>query len=693
MPASTGAAASRNCKQKEKEQPAAQVTMALLATFPEMQRKRGKHAGSKRTQWWTWQEPAWVADRVACLPARDADLSGKCQLLGLVLLSPGAMWQEDGLQSWGMEAEFLWRLALNYMWPLYVILISAALLSACSTRDCFVCKTVLFTCPCVVCSSCRYFKKPHCASSYRVQGAFPLLHERTVLLQRSSYGSAGISALQSPARSMVFQLLPEDLTVLARSNVADGRTVAEVLSERSVLLEALLCVRQPEPAARLIACNQGHEILLLPTCYNGNPVGGKEARLPLPHSMRFDVLCQGFPDQDWICHVWSDSSGGNVRESPAINGDTLEHLKAFLRRCVNAVDTNIAKNLRADAVKCVAVVDSLMRSFCSAVEARHKGKNIRYTAEQLLHAFLATHHMRSAESAFFAAEHICNLLFPGLFQEVMANMPSSTTLRRSKTQVDMAVLRLSQIQNRAAAQQGRVLFRYGWSDSSPIAGRDWFLSKHVCIDAEAAQLCYVAARMLALDTGGQVAAAHHAQQREEDGRRAQHAAPGNKSVRPFIGNDMEPEEEPVANMDAKPQTLSSQHRQRLASYIKGAVSCHVHVPTSVASGHTTLEYKAACLVHQVGMECENESDLNEWFLNVRSWTTDLGTEAGLAQCHVPPAQLLPSWWEWPPTLVHDGEDGGTDSNVLSAGWGSMVDAHSLMERRRMPWNPLNTSQS
>eukprot|EP00971_Amphidinium_carterae_P306192 6085405-Amphidinium_carterae.1 len=76
--------------------------------------------------------------------------------------------------------------------------------------------------------------------------------------------------------------------------------------------------------------------------------------------------------------------------------------------------------------------------------------------------------------------------------------------------------------------------------------------------------------------------------------------------------------------------LSQAHRQTLLQFLTHRLVLHVHVPTSLGIGHTDAPHKAAALAHQVGLETGSLSDFERFWHEVRSWTTDMGTELALA---------------------------------------------------------------
>lgn len=67
-----------------------------------------------------WEAPDWLEGRLRSLGLEPSlrsfpwsrerrNISQRMRIEGLVELGPGAVWQEDGLQTWGIEAKFMHR--------------------------------------------------------------------------------------------------------------------------------------------------------------------------------------------------------------------------------------------------------------------------------------------------------------------------------------------------------------------------------------------------------------------------------------------------------------------------------------------------------------------------------------------------------------------------------------------------------
>ena len=280
----------------------------------------------------------------------------------------------------------------------------------------------------------------------------------------------------------------------------------------------------------------------------------------------------------------------------------------------------------------------------------HAGRNARYSSAQVLHAVLSSWAMRSPDVAINVCEHICGMMFPGLFQSHSLHSPSSSTLRRSRAHVDFGLLMLAQEQNRCLELKPNY-FRYGWSDSSPIGGRNWLVSKHVAVPVKHVVLCYICARCLALDTAALAQIALEQQQNLDD-ESDDASRPYGVATSSWWLSDMEDPSSIASKFrddvadGGRVGLLSSSERQKLATHLLENVRLHTHIPTSLAMGQADLTHKSASLVHQIGVETSTPEDLSCWLDGVRSWCTDMGVEAALSEVRVKPEALLPSWWQW-----------------------------------------------
>jgi hypothetical protein len=132
-------------------------------------------------------------------------------------------------------------------------------------------------------------------------------------------------------------------------------------------------------------------------------------------------------------------------------------------------------------------------------------------------------------------------------------------------------------------------YRFGWSDSSPIYGRDWFLSKHVRVDSSKAFQLMQAAHALSLDRDWL--------QRKLKTRTnvvAGIAADGDDDALSDSSDDNDVPRGTVA--------LDQQNRSDLCQALVHGLVYHIHVPCSLGSGKTDLLHKCSSWAHQVGLD-------------------------------------------------------------------------------------------
>eukprot|EP00971_Amphidinium_carterae_P232137 4606566-Amphidinium_carterae.3 len=76
-------------------------------------------------------------------------------------------------------------------------------------------------------------------------------------------------------------------------------------------------------------------------------------------------------------------------------------------------------------------------------------------------------------------------------------------------------------------------------------------------------------------------------------------------------------------------------------------AAHTHIPCSLGEGASNLTHKASSLLHSIAVECVDRKSMLAYLRGCMSWTSDLGTEAGLSALRVTADSLLPPWWTWP----------------------------------------------
>ena len=123
-----------------------------------------------------------------------------------------------------------------------------------------------------------------------------------------------------------------------------------------------------------------------------------------------------------------------------------------------------------------------------------------------------------------------------------------------------------------------------WADSSPQAGREWFMLMHAAIQQDALVAAADAANRLS-------------------------------KSRPDFYEHFEAEDLDIEEVKALHQALLQ------------AVTHHKCIPVALGSGKVSLEDKVACPLHATGCECVDARSLQRHLNSFVSWTTDLGTEA------------------------------------------------------------------
>eukprot|EP00971_Amphidinium_carterae_P187101 3713710-Amphidinium_carterae.1 len=347
----------------------------------------------------------------------------------------------------------------------------------------------------------RYFNERACAVSYRITMVYELRSPFSVYMQTSSVASGGqVARLHTAGKSMLFYMSKEEFPSLAEAIVLTEHgetTVGQILGNKQF---ETVCVRQPLPVCELVLARWWSEIVVLPTCYEGKRLG---RTLPGQKTLfKKDIIVEGFPGRSWVEETAAIDANASIASSivsnnmPPLTELAIDELKALLRKM--ASQHELSPQDSHTASESIKILDGLAAPFREALKRKHLDRNVRYTAEELLHAFMSAQYLRSSTHLVDVCQYLCRLVAPGLEHEVAAHIPKKSTLKLSKAKVDWALLLVSQGKN--GSRHGATWLRYGWSDSSPIGGRDWLISKHVAIGILQLLPCYAAARVLALDT-------------------------------------------------------------------------------------------------------------------------------------------------------------------------------------------------
>ena len=450
---------------------------------------------------------------------------------------------------------------------------------------------------------------------------------------------------------MLFQPLMQEIPNIGscwlRTSSGGVIQLSQILPS-SVKPSSLCCLRQPRPVCQLVCAKLWKELLLLASCC-GDAAGGQN-------------LTSGFPSSAFLAamgpkvHVQAVVSAAHQNQKLAdapLQADMLDRIKSFLRMHIDLAGCSDEGKDEARIV--ISALTSWAKALREPLKAQMLSKQTRYSIKQLWHAFMTS---RFVHGTGFrnALEHACGAHWPGLFASVAEQGPSPSTLRRSQLLVDMSLMlsarrRNSTTMEHAVGGQRRTVssasavltFRWGWSDASPIGGREWLISKHVSISSHAVLPSFIAAALLGKDA---LALAPN-----------NSAAPQPRSCVPLCGFALDEDGDDTGANETclAPGTISGHgpkepltksERQVLAKYLRSQVQLHCHIPTSLGYGATAAQHKAAALVHSVGMECSSSLDMQNWFNGIMAWTTDLGAESLLPRFCLGCCDMLPEWWSW-----------------------------------------------
>ena len=380
----------------------------------------------------------------------------------------------------------------------------------------------------------------------------------------------------------------------------------------------------------------------------------------------------GFPSQAFLgamdpkAHIQAcaDALKQHKLVDIALQADMLDKIKAFLRTQSNL--PTCSEESKAEAETLIQALTSWANALRGPVKAQKLSRQSTYSIKQLWHAFMSSRFIRGATFRN-ALEHACGTHWPDLMSAVIgeATGPSRSTMRRSQILVDMALLLAGQRRN-ARKGTGVTTLRWGWSDASPQGGREWLISKHISISAQALLPCFFASTLLALDCPTSAASAPMPVSRQ---------CPSSEVAHEDLQFDGEAEEGASHEAFGRgswrlKQGLTKSERQALVKYLKAHMELHCHIPTSLGSGAAALQNKAAALVHSIGVECASPGDMQGYLHGVMSWTSDLGPESLLPGFNIiSPTDLLPPWWEW------------SGEQADSIGIGARAPVHHLVPER------------
>lgn len=295
------------------------------------------------------------------------------------------------------------------------------------------------------------------------------------------------------------------------------------------------------------------------------------------------ALLPGFP----ACLVDSDLEGGVEVLQPHV--EFAPEKFAMLAERVRSWGPCLLRNCR-DEDEVVALKMELLETVLFFERAQMglewTGPNQQFQSSTLIHSVCLGALLGSNQYVRDAIPLSLAISLPQMDLQHMAKclkFPKSSTIDRAGSSLDFALL----LWMRKVWESSDWL-HYAWADSSPQAGREWFMMMHASVRRDAVITACSAANRL---TKARQDLCDH-----------------------FEAEDVDIEERPLL------------HQQLLQ-----AVSHHKCVPVALGSGKVSLEDKVSCLLHATSFECPTPKSLQLHLSRFVSWTTDLGTEAQLPQ--------------------------------------------------------------
>eukprot|EP00971_Amphidinium_carterae_P105767 2094598-Amphidinium_carterae.1 len=220
-------------------------------------------------------------------------------------------------------------------------------------------------------------------------------------------------------------------------------------------------------------------------------------------------------------------------------------------------------------------------------------ENLRYSDVEALHSVIVSRELQNRSGVHRAMQRFVQLQLGSDVKALSTRAPTGSTVRRYTFAADMA---LSLYRQKAA--QTDCYARYGWSDSSPLLGKDWCMNIFTAIRLQAALDVWNASSLL------------------------EEAAMARQS-----------------GMEWQSEEVQAAHKTVLKE-----VQTHVLLPSNVELGHADTAHKAAGFVFALALESGSRAALQRTLQTFRSFTTDMGVELKMASFAVKLADLLPPWW-------------------------------------------------
>ena len=236
----------------------------------------------------------------------------------------------------------------------------------------------------------------------------------------------------------------------------------------------------------------------------------------------------------------------------------------------------------------------------------------RYTADALIQVVVLADLVRNSRKLTEVVQRSARIILGPSGEEVVkrhldnaGGLPGKSLVSRYRLSMDVAFMKICRSYVAKLLSDfdlwGQDFVVYMLADSSPRGGRDWLMAEmYVITDAALLSLCQLQGEILRLRA-----------ERELD------------------------------DEEAKDEL------RRLSSEMHGLVWHHLLVPVALGLGETGLHQKFTALLHALRLEASSWRHVNRVSVRVVSWTTDYGTECGIAEApRVDAGALLPHWREY-----------------------------------------------
>lgn len=469
-----------------------------------------------------------------------------------------------------------------------------------------------------------YYLEPPDVHTFHVRTSFRIVDGSLVVSARASEQFGPVKFSQ---KHLVFEPtwgFAEFPHVVLESQA--GRVPLQTLLGDQVAHNAW-CLWLPEPVAHLASLGEWTELVVLSRWY---------VRCRAKRAIEFYTPMDDFPSSDWIhrtSKAWRQSCSNVVADTPVPQVAQLavvaRRLRMWSQDIVGACeDEEEAAQRKHELRGAIEVVEHFSRRLSGKAHGPHvRHMRFQYSQLQILHSHRCSRLLKNRGQLRDAVEIALSLTLPDCVDAhaYAQQQPSHTTVWRSHFFVDVAMLLYMQNVNK---HDGPRWLRFAWCDSSPILHHDWLMVRYMRIREDAIERVWRAAIALALDR-------HAAERRWRAAHGINYVEDSDASE--TAGSDGEEEEMLHTG-------LTVEQRQEFNQLLVQQVIPHVAVPCALEQGHANLMHKCAAIVHGLSMECASRSDLSEAVASIRTLTTDMGTEQGIADACVPHGVCLPPWY-------------------------------------------------